>query len=480
MSNNLPQPDLAETAGVPGDPSPSGRAARLDPRAALAIVAWVGGLALALTLDDPRLRYPAFLAAYGASALGWLGLVRWGRAAPFGLIVALGLALRAWAWVEPPAFSEDVFRYVYEGRLVWHLGPGAPFAHAPAEGPALGLPDGLLDEAWLRINHPEISTIYPPFAQLVFAAAGGVGLLLGHTLLALKALLVLADLGVWALLARALKKQGRPVAESVAWGACPLVILEVAREGHADSLSALGLALGLYGFTAARPKLGYAGWALAALAKLNGLLVLPAAIRTTRRGLGVAVAMCALLATPWLLAGPSAGVGLGEYATRWRAGDGAFTALLGLAEALLGGDWARIAGVTVTRHQLARAFTALGFVALLVLTLRRPAPEPAVPARAGVLLFGLLLLAPTLHPWYVTWLLPFAAAAAGFSGRRAVLLLATLAPLLHHPGWLELLDGRWRDLGWVRALVHLPVWGLWAFELVRAAKFGYPAAARRV
>lgn len=445
----------------------------------LAVAVWLIGMSVVLTLDDPRLRFGPYLAGFSLACAGWLGLLRVKTPPPMALIVGMGLALRLWALFSAPAFSEDVFRYVYEGRLVWQLGPAAPFLYPPEQGPALQLAPELLDEAWLRINHPEISTIYPPFSQLVFALAGGLSWVFGHPLLWLKLLLVAADLGAWGLLSRALKKDGRPAHLSLAWGLCPLVILEVAHEGHADSLSALGLALGIFAFTAARPQLGYIGWALAALAKLNGLVVLPAAVRTTRRGLLTGLLMCSLLATPWLLAGPTAGEGLSQYAQRWRAGDGVFSGVLHASGWLLGGSWGRVAGFTITQHQVARGLTVLLFAALSLATLYKPAAKAQIPARAGTLLLGLLLLAPTLHPWYVLWLLPFAAAAPGFRGRRAILTLAALAALLHHPGWLELTEGQWRDLGWVRALVHIPVWAVWLWDLAPKAKSGYAPAATR-
>ena len=454
-------------------PAPGARP-RVAPRvgALVGLVALSGGVAATLTLDDPRLRFEAHVAAYLAAALGWWWLARCAprarsRGLVIGAVVAL-VALRGWAIAAAPAFSEDVFRYVSEGRLVWYLGPGAPFAHPPAAAPHLAIPAALMDEAWLRINHPELSTIYPPLAQLTFALAGGLGELTGGHLAWLKGALVLADLATWAFIARALVAVGRPAAQSLWYGACPLVILEIAREGHADSLSAMGLAAGVWGFAAARPRAGYVGFALAALAKLNGLVALWAALRATRRGLGLALALCALLGLPWLLAGPTAGAGLSEYASRWRAGDGAFTLLLGVAEGLLGGDWAQVAGVTVTRHQLARGLTAVLFLTGAAVILR-PAATP-VGARAGRLMLLLLLLAPTLHPWYVIWLLPFAAAAEGFEGRSAVLWLAGSAVLLHHPGWLELRTGAWTDLGAVRALVHAPAWALWLRDLVSASK----------
>lgn len=430
---------------------------------------WVVGAAWALGIDDPRLRYLPHLGASAIMAAGWLWLVL-GPALDrraFTWCVAVGVLIRVVALAWAPAFSDDVFRYVFEGRVFWHMGPGFPFAHPPADAPALGVPPHLLDEAWLRINHPHISTIYPPFAQLVFALAGGVGELAGATLLWLKLLLVLADLGVWLLLARLAGSR------SVVWGLCPLVVMEVAREGHADSLSALGLSLGIAAFLRHRPRAGYAGFALAALAKLNGLVAMVAAARATRRGLAVGLGLCSLLLLPYLLAGSQAGFGLSQYATRWQAGDGAFSLVLGASGWILGGDWIELGGHALTKHQLARGLTAVigGTYALRVL--RRPGGVEAVPHRAGLLLLGLLLLSPTLHPWYVTWLIPFCILSR-FPGRPAVLALASLAPLLHHPGWLELRTGEWTDVGWVRALVHLPVWGLFVTALARQGGLGYP------
>lgn len=446
-------------------------------------IVWASGLVYVLTLDDPRLRFVPFLFGVAISSLGWLGLMRCdrqlskeSRLGPSALVktlVVAAVALRLWAVMLPPAFSEDVFRYVYEGRLVWWYGWGFPFAHAPAAGPDLEVDPALLDAAWLRINHPELSTIYPPLAQLVFVAAGGLGEGLGGGHLPLvKLLLVAADLCAWRILHAAARSAPRLGPMAFAWGFSPLVILEVAREGHADSLSAFGLSLGIFGFLAARPRVGYAGWALAALAKLNGLIIMPAAARVTRRGILIAMALCTLIALPYLMAGGTSGSGLRAYASRWRAGDGAFTVVLGVSEALLGGEWARVGQLTLTRHTLAR-----GLVAALFATWTLAIAGPAgtlrqIPDRAGLLLLGLLLLSPTLHPWYVIWLLPFVAAAPDFRGRSAAITLALLAPALHHPGWLELVTGEWTDRGWIRAVVHLPVWICLVAALVPSRRRG--------
>ncbi|MEQ9495874.1 MAG: hypothetical protein RIT81_03425 [Deltaproteobacteria bacterium] len=431
-----------------------------------ALAAVVLGTAASFSLDDPRRRFLAHLVAMAIAGVGWVLLARGEGRRPQAALVA-GALLRIWAIALAPAFSDDVFRYVFEGRVVWSEGLGFPFAHAPAEAPALGVDPALLDRAWLRINHPELATIYPPFAQAVFALAGGLAALTGtYALYWLKALLVIADGATTAILHRVAGPRA-----AIAWWLCPIGLVEVAREGHADGLSALGLAVAVFGFAKLRPTAGYGGLVLAALAKLNGLVALPAALRATRRGTWV-LAGLALLAVPFLLAGSHAGEGLGAYASRWRAGDGLFTVLLEVAEVGLGGDWRRFGAVTLTRHQVARGLTAVLFGGVMVVSLRRRVALEAVPERAGTLIFALLLLAPTFHPWYVLWLVPFALAAPGFRFAPAVLWLVVTAPLLHHPSWLELVEGRWTDLGWVRFVVHAPALALTGWVLVRRQRVG--------
>lgn len=431
---------------------------------ALALTLWLAALGGIAALDDPRLRFPQFLLLAGLAIGAWLWIgARAARGAlPPGTLrvaIALGLLARLGGVLEAPAFSEDVFRYIYEGRAVWRLGPGFPFVHAPAEAPGLGL-DDLIDGAWLRINHPHLSTIYPPLAQLVFSVAAGAGELAGgRHLLFIKLALTGADLATFWLIVRALERTGRRAEEALIYLLCPVLILEVAREGHADSLAAAGLALGVAGFIGARPKVGYLGFALAALAKLNGLIAALAAARVERRGLlWPGAVLASLIALPLLLAGPGASTGLVTYGTSWRSGDGAFSLFLAVAEATLGGDWRDIAGVTVTRHGLARALSALAFAGGAWWLLRRPYPRAAIPAQAAALLLLLLLLGPTLHPWYVLWLLPL----VPFAGRwRApAIALISLSPLAHHASWLELERGIWTDVGWVRGLIHVPVWVL--------------------
>jgi len=76
---------------------------------------------------------------------------------------------------------------------------------------------------------------------------------------------------------------------------------------------------------------------------------------------------------------------------------------------------------------------------------------------AIAILGALLLLAPTVHPWYVLWILPFAAAQRSWPW----LLFAALVPLAY--------IARNGDVGWtVRAIEYGPVLALLALDAARA------------
>ncbi len=419
------------------------------------VAVWTLGFAWALALDDPRLRFPWFVASLGIAQAAWcLGLFR-ARGSLWPIAVAAAV-VRLWALSSPPAFSEDVFRYIYEGTVVWWTDLGFPFRVSPAEAPRTGLPSELFDESWLRINHPEIPTIYPPLAQAIFAGSAGLAQLFGLSALAvLKATLASIELGTLVILGRV-----RSWRRTLVWGwwASPLVIWATAREGHVDVVSACGLALGVAAFLQGRNRWGHVGFALAALAKLNGLVALVASVRRAPRSSGWGLALASLAALPFVFAPDASSSGLGQYAQRWRSGDGAFSIVLGVARWMLGGDYRDFGSAAVTQHQLARMMTVGIWVSLAVVRLRRPKPPSDIPKDAAFLLLTLLLLSPTLHPWYGVWLIPFLALPSCGTLVIPIMVMMTGLPLLHYPGWAELRTGLWQESPGVRGLLHGATW----------------------
>lgn len=433
-------------------------------------------------------------------------LGRWARR-PARLACALGVVLLT----LPPLLSDDLYRYVWDGRV---LAAGLdPYAHAP-EAAALA---PLRDACFWLINHAELPTIYPPVAVLAFACVAWLGPL-GPKLLALLGLVLL----VRAAPTLVPPAQRERVAFAVATN--PLLLAEGPLHGHVDVLAAgcVVIALSSLGELAERPRgapqrrhlleldrrRALRVWLFASLAtglKLVGLLLVPVILASRARNVRLALAVAAtgaLLLVPVAHAGHAdrdGHSGLSHYARRWQGNDGLYgaleTAIAGRLVEHYGLRWGKLdldpppsalvvlerLGVDVREglvgpkkeppprelleprvlaRPLARATVALlGLIlALSSLTFRAP---PALALRRLVL--AALLLAPQLHPWYLALLVPLEfvtmrAAGLGFAAAAYV----AYAP---HDAWLE---GRvWHVDPAAPAALHVYVWALIVVELVQ-------------
>lgn len=444
--------------------------------AALALVAAAGDLP-----GHPSLAVAAFfLAVLGA----WL-VARAARAAvPRVLLLAL-VALRAVALVAGPSLSDDQFRYVHEGRAQ-RLGLAVPYETPPASLAPAPAPD---DGTSARVNHPDVPAAYPPGSELVLWATVAVGDALGHPMVALRAALVLCDLFVLLVLYR---RRARSPHAFAYYGAHPLPLLEIVVGAHLDGL---GVAALLGAVISSTPALRGALIGLAAHAKPVAAFALVSVPRKALVGalLGFAVAVT-VPAIPYLLAGAPLSKGFVEYATRWRAAPFVYEAIEAPLRPLFEKRAAagRYAHVHVTSkgavlEEQGAVLLALGdrdarsvrpilldagfFARLLagallacallaIARFGRGSPE----ARVGWALAAVWLLAPTVHPWYLTWLVPFAA----MSSSRALLFFSGAAPLLYQPvfsfharGGTEA-GAAWSESVWPRVLVLAALlFGVW-------------------
>jgi alpha-1,6-mannosyltransferase len=365
-------------------------------------------------------------------------------------ILLLAIAMRIPAWLAPPVHSDDLHRYLWDGR-VQRAGLN-PYDHPP-DAPEL-MP--LRDENWSHVNNRQLPTIYPPLAQLLFRLAPSAA--------AWKAIVALADLGLIALLLLRLDDPRR----AIAWAWCPLVVVELGLEAHVDGVGIFLLMAALLATSRA-----WAGALLGASAsvKLLAVGVLPG-LRSGRALAAFALA-AALSLLPFVGAGARLAGSLGEYGRRWRGNDGAFALLYATAESAVAHTEYRgrveIKGSRAIRFVTGRDrdtifpdevanFAARAAAALLWITIVAVAFFRGVsPLRfAEVALGAFLLLTPTLHPWYVLWVVPLVAA----GGSPAWLALAALAPLGYEPLARFLAGGQWQDPVWTRALEHGLTWAL--------------------
>ena len=382
---------------------------------------------------------PWYFAAHGVLLGAMLLAWRRARADPGSLPLALGAALlfRIVATAGVPALSDDVYRYVWDGRV--QLAGIHPYVHAPVD-PALA---ALRDGDWAKINHPELRTIYPPLAQMVFAALAGLGL--GPR--GFRLFFGFADFGVVLALAWLARRLNLPRERVLLYAWNPLAVIESAGSGHIEPLGVL-LVLATLGASAWR-----AGAALAAAVqvKLVPLLLFPGLWRRQGSGAGLAfVATVGLLWLPYALTGPAIGSGTFDYARRWEHNAFLYAGVEGLVHQL---PWEAVEHWIWPRG-IARIVVSLCLLLWTLYVTQRLRPDPL---HEALLVFGgALLLAPTVHPWYALWVLPFAALA--FS--PGWLLFAALVPLAY---WAPAGDVPWA----VRLLEYAPPLALMALARSR-------------
>jgi len=365
------------------------------------------------------------------------------------IIVSAAIAMRALMLPTDPTLSDDIFRYVWDGR-VQHAGIN-PYVFAPDAEALVPLREDATAEPniFAGINNKEIPTIYPPFMQIAFFAVTA----LSEDIVWMKAMFVGADLAIILVLAKLLGSLGLHRTRVLLYAWSPLVIFEVAGSGHNDALAVLALMAALLAIVHHRSHLTMALMTLSGLGKLLGFALMPLLARAVpRRSFVVVPAVTAALSWPYLGAGGLAFVGITEYGTRWRGNDGLFHILFAVTGSL----------------DAAKLVVAVVLIALVVALVSLDAN----PLRSSYLTVGaVLLLMPTVHPWYLLWIAPFLA----IYPSPAWLFLTTSIVLGYHSAYLSMPGQPWEDVSWVKLLEYAPFFALAGASLRRRAHGGRQA-----
>ena len=376
----------------------------------------------------------------GVIGLGWLGfglavlsLRRIDdRLAP-GLVLVGAVGLVLAAGFGPPRSSDDLYRYVWDGRV--QAAGIDPYRYVPAAPELLQIRDPQLWPASSRwcvgpadaplvpgctlINRPTVHTIYPPAAQLFFLTVHSAPGYLGPRLLGAG-----FALATTILLLAGLRRLGADPRRAALWAWCPAVALEAVANAHIDAAAAfltVAALLALVIWPERRATLvGGALLGLAVGVKLTPAVVLPAALR--RRGAG------------WLLLALSTVVS-GLYLPHVLAvGGSALGYLAGYAQEEGYANGTRFALIPLSgAAAIAVAVAALAAAAIWAWKTTRPdRPWEAAATTTGALL---LITAPA-NPWYSLLLV----ALVGLGARTEWLLVAAAgylpqwAPQLHLGG----------------------------------------------
>lgn len=414
-------------------------------------------------------------------------------------VIVFSIVLRLVAIWGEPIHESDFYRYIWDGKSFnaginpYRFEPGAiylwqedivePFPDENTSVEWRGrefTPDEteileklnqlrLEDPEWYsRISHRAVTTVYPPFAQLVFAISA-----LGNTwsVTGLKLLLISFDMGIVLLLLSLARRFEIPVGLVIFYAWNPLVIKEFANSAHYDavpvffSVLALWVATGSRGGTVRKAAIVGGVVALGTLSKYFTVLLLPILLiwlggrgesgrrwgrRLFSREVFAGSFVFALVVIVgflpfyfWNEAGwENVFLGLGTYGQHWQYNPGFFA----------------IVERSLDRMGIENAFGVARLVSVVLLAIMTavwallPMKDgSSVASRCFAVMGTLFLVSPTAFPWYFCWVLAF---------------------LIFQPKWSWLILGALLTLNYFDfqpqsdlRLAHLSVGGFWVLSM---------------
>ena len=350
----------------------------------------------------------------------------------------------------PYAPSDDTNRYLWEGRI---LAAGfSPYAHAPD--------DPLLSELakedpfHAAINHSDMSAAYPPLMLGLFA---GLSRIWYHPM-AVKVLVILFDLAAVLFLLATLKARQLPMRWAVLYALNPVVLFAFAGEGHFDAIQAAFLIGAVLCHTRKKWVLAFLMAGLAVQVKYVAVIAIPFFInRENWRYAWIAAAAAIAPYLPIvLLDSQQLFLCLQTFGSEFSFNG----SIHGVLQSLFG---SRAVAAAVVKLLFV---VALGFAYIRLMPLwrwtRNKDPLPGI-----VLAFSaLLLLSPTVHYWYLSWILPFVVILPSWGWLVATLTVVSYFTVCR----TFAITGVWEISRLAFTIEWVPVLGLLAWEGVVGAR----------
>ena len=357
------------------------------------------------------------------------------------LVIAFTALFRLSILFAPPYLSDDIYRYIWDGRV--QAAGINPYRYIPAAPELAHLRDDVIYPKIIRRDHAP--TIYPPAAEVVFFLTTRVS----ESVVWMKiTVLVFELIAIWTI-AQLLVLLGQPPQFLLLYAWHPLVVWEFAGSGHVDAMAICFIALSFLAWQRNSHFRSGVALACATLVKLFPLVLFPAVFRRGRWKLALAFAATIVAGyAVYLSVGPKAVLGyLPGYAREQGLLSGQQFYALSLAHKLFG------LSLPAKGYIIAAAFimVAIGVWVLMAKNVEDIFRPAMILATAATVLF-----APHFS-WYFCWLVFFLC----FTRRLAVFYL-TIASFLLYATWLG--DSP-EQMFVINSVIYLPALLLGVIEL---------------
>jgi hypothetical protein len=302
------------------------------------------------------------------------------------LICSLGLLARLFLFSQYP--SDDINRYLWEGKVLAHGLSPYSFAAKPQSPDAaqnLRRPD---DRFWKNINHPEMTAIYPPLFQVLMRGVAAIS----YSEICVRIVLLLFDLGSLFILLLILKHMQLGLRWALFYALNPVILLGFAGHCHQDVTMIFFILAAVLLFYKKSWKFMFLCLGLSVQMKYFSLLCLPFFVtRDNYRHLWLFIAAAVFPFFPFLISdGAKIFASFSAFGSEF-----SFNAFFPEIIACLPQQYYAFAGILLL----------ISASYLYVMKIRS---RLSTPITGCIFVFILLFVSlPTVHFWYVSWLIPF-------------------------------------------------------------------------
>lgn len=368
----------------------------------------------------------------------------------FWMVIVFGLLFRAVILPSQQIQEDDVYRYLWDGK-VFANGIN-PFEYAPAEVhdfKALRIqnPENYYETyvernereleqldalKWAspkslkyleRVNHPDVSTIYPPMAQFVFRLVHQIK---PDSIIALRSGFLIFDIMTLVFILGILSRLGIDKSACLIYFWSPLIIKETFNSTHLDIIGISLLTGSIYFLLCHRHTLATLFLAFGFLGKLYPVILLPLYLKACYEKMDQAgkKAWLAAFGNASLFLGvtilgylPFMGIGLQmfdglkAFTLYWQSNDSIFAILVFIFKNMSGGFANEMILSNPLPIFLSKFTVAIILTGVLFWLLYKGASLLQQPVEFVRGLFWIMalvfLLSPVQNPWYLCWVVPF-------------------------------------------------------------------------
>ena len=373
-----------------------------------------------------------------------------GSMASVAAIVAMGCVMGATFLLQTPTLSDDIYRYIWDGRLIVH--GISPYQYAPYASQLAFL----RDSNWALVNSKDIVSPYPPLLELL----NGAVYLVSPSVTAYKTAFMIPNFAIMALLPLLLRRLNLDPRMAIVYSWNPLFVLEFSSSGHDDPLALFFVLASFYLLFSGRRTLSAAAMALGVLSKLFPLLIVPILLkRWGLRGAAVFSFLIAGFYVPFIMTTQNVISPISVYVLSDRSAfnGGAFSVFEGFFSAL-GLSWSFDAARLL---ELSLFLVVLAWLSWKGVRGRADDLHLAMYGAGAITLY--LALSSTVEPWYLAWVfVPFLAIFSSwawilFSG-VIVLTYLTYTQTPIQPGY-------WAEIVWVKVVEYAQLYCIAAYEV---------------